>query len=575
MSAPADRGAVAPRAVALPLGGRWAALIAAGGGALGAAAFPQLGWWWAAPISCGALSVAVHRQRLRRSAWLGLIWGLAFFVPLLHWTSIFVGAPPWLILAATEAAYIAVLGPVLTLVQRLAGWPLWVGAAWVGQEALRGRAPFGGFPWGRWAFSQAESPARWLAAVGGAPLVSAAVALSGGCAAWGAIALLNARLSRTVAVRAGVAGVLAVASLIGASALAPLLNPRTSDDPTMTVALIQGSVPKAGLQIETRRREVLDNHVRATLDLADRIAAGTARQPDVVLWPENASDIDPFENPDAAAQIESAVTAVRAPILVGAILDGPGDRISNVGILWSPGSGPGAVYSKRHPVPFAEYIPLRGLARLVSSDVELVERDMAAGSGNGLITGGPTPIGDVICFEIAYDGLVRSSVSAGAQVIVAQTNNATFGRTSETYQQLAMSKLRAVEHGRVVLQVSTSGKSAIIGPDGRVEQESGALYTAATLEQDVALRTQLTLATRLGAAPEWALTAIAVVAAALALAGGLMGRRYDSSFARASRAENARARPAHADAGLPAAAGSTREESGGRAVVAARGDPDI
>src|SRR6185437_13162250 len=190
---------------------------------------------------------------------------------------------------------------------------------------------------------------------------------------------------------------------------------------------------------------------------------------------------------DAAQQIQRAADAVGVPILVGALLDGPGDNhVSNAGIVWlpsnSPDPGPGQRYIKRHPVPFGEYIPLRSLAEKVSSKVDLVQRDMVAGSGNGLLTEQlPFGIGDVICFEVAYDGLVNSSVRAGAQLLVVQTNNATFGHSGETYQQLAMTRLRAIEHARTVVQVATSGKSAIIDPGGRTLAESGALFTADTL----------------------------------------------------------------------------------------------
>jgi apolipoprotein N-acyltransferase len=195
----------------------------------------------------------------------------------------------------------------------------------------------------------------------------------------------------------------------------------------------------------------------------------------------------------------------------GAILQGPGpDHRRNAGILWSPTTGPGAQYIKRHPVPFAEYIPLRSISEWVSSDAKLVERDMVAGHGTGLMTGGPYPLGDVICFEVAYDELVRSSVRAGAQLLVVQTNNATFGHTAETYQQLAMSELRAVEHGRTVLQVSTTGVTAVIGPDGRVRAESGALFEPDVIVATVPLRTATTPATWLGPVPEYVLAALAL-----------------------------------------------------------------
>jgi apolipoprotein N-acyltransferase len=494
-----------------------AALFAIVGGLLAVLSFPEIGLWWTAPLAVAALSIAVHGQRLRRSAWLGYLWGAAFFLPLLHWTSTFVGAAPWLILALAEAAFIAALGPVLTLLQRLPAWPAWIGPAWVAQEAARDRLPFGGFPWGRIAFSQADAPTRWFAALGGAPAVTAVIGLSGGALAYGVLrAARGGRAWRSPVPLLAIVGAGAV--LASGWAIAPLLRPPI-DGPHITVALIQGDVPDRGLEFNARRRQVLDNHVNQTLLLAADIASGKVAKPDLVVWPENSSDIDPYDNADAGAEITKAVQAVGVPILVGALLDGPGpDHVSNVGILWSPTTGPGATYTKRHPVPFGEYIPLRSIARKVSKDVDLVARDMIAGTGNGLVNGAAAPLGDVICFEVAYDSLVRSSVMAGAQLLVVQTNNATFGHSAETYQQLAMSQLRAVEHGRAVLQVATSGKSAVIGPDGTIQQESGALFTPDRIVASVQTRTALTLATRLGALPEWVLTGLALLAAALALA---------------------------------------------------------
>ena len=490
MAPRADDGSPARLAV-LP-----AALLAAAGGAAGVLAFPRPGLWWVAPISAAALSVAVSGQPLRRSAGLGYLWGLAFFLPLLHWTSTFVGSVPWLILCFAEAGYVALLAPLLTLVQRLRGWPVWVAAAWIAQEALRGRAPFGGFPWGRWAFSQSTAPSKWFAALGGAPLVGFVVALAVG----------------------------AVAAMAIGAALGPLLRPDPGG-PAITIALVQGNVPDRGLDFNQRRAQVLDNHVNQTLELARRVEAGELPRPDLVLWPENASDIDPYTDASAAAAITSAVEAIGVPVLIGAILDGPGDdHVTNVGILWSPTDGPGEQYAKRHPVPFGEYIPLRSIARWVSKDVDRVQRDMAAGDGDGRIDGGPVPLGDVICFEVAYDGLVRSSVSAGAQLLVVQTNNATFGHSGETYQQLAMSRLRAIEHGRVVAQVSTSGVSAIIAADGSTQARSGELFTPALLVESVQTRTALTPATRVGAWPEWALTAAALAAGALGAAHTVRNR---------------------------------------------------
>ncbi len=414
------------------------------------------------------------------------------------------------------------MGAVLSRLQRLPFAPVWIGLTWVLQETIRDRAPFGGFPWGRLAFSQAESPLRWLAAVGGAPLVSFAVALGGGALAQ-LILCARGRAWRATAFGAALLAAVPVLGLVLGVALQPAAD---THGPTTTIAVVQGSVPDRGLGFEDRPRQVLDNHVNETLKLAAQIKAGSQPQPSLVVWPENSSDLDPYTNADAAAEITRAVRAVGVPILVGAILDGPGpDHDRNVGILWSPTTGPGATYTKRHPVPFGEYIPLRKLALKISSKVNLVQRDMVAGRGNGLLAGGPFPIGDVICFEVAYDSLVRSSVQAGAQFLVIQTNNATFGHTAETYQQLAMSQLRAVEHARAVAQVSTTGVSAVIGPDGGIRQRSGALFTPDILVAKIPLRTTDTLATRLGAIPEYVMAGGAIVALGWSLWAAWFSRR--------------------------------------------------
>jgi apolipoprotein N-acyltransferase len=402
-----------------------------------------------------------------------------------------------------------------------------VGAGWVLQEALRDRLPFGGFPWGRLAFSQAASPLRWLAPVGGAPLVSFGVAVSGAGLALAVRAFIP-RPVRPIAVRplaAGLAWLLLVPAMAGLLSW-PLGPAPDRDGRQLTIAVIQGGLPNRGLASFDRAEQVLDNHVRQTLDLAAAVRAGRQPQPDLVLWPENSSDVDPFRNVDAYRKIDAAVRAVRAPVLVGAILQGPGPaHRRNVGILWSPTSGPGARYTKRHPVPFAEYMPLRRIAELVSSDAKLVTQDMVAGGGNGLLRGGPVPIGDVICFEVAYDDLVRSSVAAGARLVVVQTNNATFGYTAETYQQLAMGRLRAVESGRIVVQAATTGKSAVIGPDGGVREETGALFHSGVLVAKVPARTVTTLATRVGAWPEYLLATLAFAGVALAVVDGRRRRR--------------------------------------------------
>ncbi|MGY1633236.1 apolipoprotein N-acyltransferase [Geodermatophilus sp. SYSU D01186] len=498
----------------------WRTLLAAAGGLLLLLAFPGYGLWALAPLGPAALALAVRGQRARGGAWLGLVFGLAFLVPLLSWSGIYVGAFPWLALATWEAVHLALLGAAAAATSRLPLWPLWGAALWVADEALRGRFVLGGFPWGRLGLSQTDGPFLSLAAYGGVPLVGFAVALTGTLLAAAVVGLRRRRRAAALAA----AGAVAV-PLLGGLAWLPLPGPSlTEGGPTATVAVIQGDVPQPGLEFNERRRAVLDNHVARTLELAEAVAAGEQPRPDAVIWPENSSDIDPYRNEDAARQISRAAEAIGAPILVGAVVDGPGRFISNTGIVWDPQDGPGDTYVKRHPVPLAEYVPARDFFRFFSDKVDLVRRDFVHGTEVGVLEMGPARVGDVICFEVVYDGLVRDVVEAGAGMIVVQTNNATFGYTDESEQQLAASRLRAVEFGRTVVVAATSGISAVVAPDGSLAARSE-LFEPAVFVEDVAQRDSTTVAERLGAAPEWALTALGAGALLAVVVPGIARRR--------------------------------------------------
>ncbi len=480
-------------------------LAAGAGGAALVLAFPPFGVWVLAPLAMGVLVLLLLEAGPAQGALIGGAFGLGFFLPLLHWSGTYVGALPWVLLAVSQTVPVVLFGALSGPVSTLPGWPGWVACLWVAQEALRSRVPFGGFPWGRLAFSQAGAPDLRLAELGGAPALSFAVALAGALLAYSAQAALRRRIAPAALTAA--AGLLVVLSGL----LVPL--PATSG-PRVTVALVQGNVPRLGLDFNAQREAVLRNHVAATVDLASRVRAGRSPRPELVIWPENASDIDPFSDAAASALIDTAVRAIGVPVLVGAVVDGPGRYLSNDGIVWNPTTGASQRYVKRHPVPFGEYIPLRSLARRFSGQVDRVSRDFVGGGRPGLLTVGPARIGDVICFEVAYDAIVRDVVTAGADLLVVQTNNATFGRSGETEQQLAMGRIRAVEHGRTVLVSATSGISAVIGADGRVTARS-LVFTRHVITASVPLARGRTLASRVGAWPEGVLS----VAALLAVAG--------------------------------------------------------
>ncbi|KQU03356.1 acyltransferase [Rhodococcus sp. Leaf7] len=489
-------------------------LLSAGAGALLFASFPPRPLWFLAPVALALIGyVLTEKDVSKKGGFLyGLAFGLGFFLPLLPWIGVYVGPLPWIALATAESLFLGLFGVAGVVVSRLPFAAVWLTAVFSAVEWLRSTVPFGGFPWGRLAFGQSESVLLPLASVGGAPLLSAAVALVGMCLA---LAWRAARSRSTLAVLGLV--VLAAVGPVVALALRPGLAGPQDGDSTITIAAIQGSVPRLGLDFNAQRRQVLENHVKETVRLAEDVDAGRAPKPDVVIWPENASDVDPTRDSTAAADITAASVRIGAPILVGAVLANADGTSTNTVIAWDGTAGPGERHDKKIVQPFGEYLPYRSFFRLFSSYADsagnFVPGDgdgvvhVAAGAGRDEIA---LAVGVATCYEVAFDRAPTEAVRAGAQILAVPTNNATFGDTEMTYQQLAMSRVRAVEHSRSVIVAATSGVSAIIAPNGSVTSRTE-LFDASYLVSTVGLRTETTLATRLGPIPEWILVALGAV----------------------------------------------------------------
>ncbi|MGW0230980.1 apolipoprotein N-acyltransferase [Actinopolymorpha singaporensis] len=487
---------------------RWLRLLlAVASGVALAAAFPPFGWSWTVPFAVATLTLVCKGTRVRTGALLGLGFGLGFFVLLLQWVRV-IGADGWLVLSLVEALFVAVLGAALTLITRLRWWPLWAATLWVGVEFARSSFPLGGFPWGRLAYGLADTPLAALASVGGVPFVTFVVVLAGNLLLWAVVTS-----GRRLVVRLGAVAVAAALAFCGA--LVPL---PTDGNGTATVAVVQGNVPSRGMEALGRARTVTRNHLAATEDLMREVRAGKVAKPAFVLWPENSTDIDPFHDLPTRTIVDRAVQDAGVPILVGAILDGPGPNYRRTtGVVWDPTTGPGQIYAKQHPVPFGEYIPFRRQLLPYIDRLRLVGRDTYAGKEPGKIRIAGYHPGLVICFEIAYDGIVRQVADgAASQFLTVQTNNATYTGTGQPQQQFAITRLRAVEYGKAVLVASPNGISGYIAPDGHVVAQSKEATRKVFVER-VPLRTQPTLAARLGPVPEWVLALAGLAALAVAV----------------------------------------------------------
>ncbi len=490
---------------------RAALAVVAGVGA--GVSFEPLGLAYLLPVAVALFTLACRGRSLRGGFAVGALFGTSFLLTLLPWLQV-IGTDAWILLSVFEGLFYGLLGLGAVAVTRLSWWPLWTACLWVGVELLRGSVPFGGFPWGRLAYASVDTPVAPLFAYTGSAGATFAVALVGTVLAW-AVLCVRRTPARAVGAVAG-AGLLA-----SVGSAFPLNSPDPEEDlGSVRVAAVQGNVPGEGMDAFSERRAVLDNHVAATKALAARVDSGETAAPSLVIWPENSTDISPFADPSVYADISDAVDAVGVPVLVGAMVDGAEpDEVLNQGIVWSPSTGPGERYSKRHPVPFGEYIPFRDLLSEYVGRLEQIPRDMTPGTEPGLLEMNGTLVGDVICFEVAYDDLVRDVVRGGAEVVVVQTNNATYMGTGQVEQQFAISRLRAIESNRFVVVAATNGISGIIDPQGEVV-ERAAIRTREVLVDSVQLPEGLTAGVRFGT---WVETILALVGAG-AVAAGIAAR---------------------------------------------------
>jgi apolipoprotein N-acyltransferase len=441
-----------------------ALLLSALSGALLSAAFEPVGKWWVAPIA-----IAVHMYALsisRKKVLSSFLFAVTLNLIVLHWSSTFVGSLPWVILAVGMSIFYL----PLALVSKwgMTAYPL----LYILLEELRNRFPFGGFGWVRVAYTQADSPFSKIAAIGGASALSA-------------LTLLIALILFFVTQRR-------ISVITFLPFLLILIPVNLSTTGNATVLMIQGNVPTLGLDFNSRAKAVFNNHFEKTQE-------EIAKDPNVdfILWPENSVDVDPFLNADVNASLNS----IQQPLIIGAILN-KGNSLYNTSILWG-GELPDT-YIKQHLTPFGEYIPLRSLARIISPLVDEVE-DFSPGDGGKTFSIGEIKVAPVICYELIDDDLLRQA-AADSNILAVQTNSATFGMSAESAQQLSITRVRAIEHGRNIASVSTTGYSAIINSSGKVVEQT-AMGSADSIRAEVGL---IEGQTPRDAAGDWALIGVLV-----------------------------------------------------------------
>jgi apolipoprotein N-acyltransferase len=498
------------------------------------------GWWPLLVVALPAFTLAVRGQRPRRAFGLGYLFGLAMLMLAVSWLHV-LGVWVAALLIAFEALFFGLLGIVLSLVGRLRWWPLAAAAAWVLVELAYSRFPFGGFGWSRIAYAAVDTPLAGLLPFVGVAGLSFAVALVAHLLGWIAWTWWSRRRSGERRARPLLLAGAAVAAVLVLATGARLyqVEPADSAAGSVNVGIVQGNIPGRGIEAMGRARSVTNNHLSETVDLMTRIRLGQAEQPDFLLWPENSTDIDPTVDPVTRLTVDAAAQVADRPILVGAVMRGPGpDERQTTALWWVPGTGPQARYDKQNLVPFGEWIPFRDQLKPVFPILEQVGAQSVPGTEPGVLDvqlgGRDVRLGDIICFELAYDRTVYETVAGGAQLLMVQSNNATYGGTGQIEQQFAITRARAMEARREIAVATTNSVSGFIDRDGRVVHRTTE-FTADSMVVSMPLRSGLTPALRVGPWLEGGLAGLALVAAVLGALRVRRGLRPGSSAATTGR----------------------------------------
>ncbi|TDP92552.1 apolipoprotein N-acyltransferase [Leucobacter luti] len=520
----------------------WLSLLSAlAGGLLLDVAGPGLAWWPLAFPAAALILLAVWQQRPAWGLLTGAVAGLAFWGPHISWLTLYLGLVPWAGLTAVMTAWFALQGFLIALATRglarvrwlqprssalLAAQAVAASGLWLLREGVQSTWPYGGFAWGRLAHTQANGwfaeSVSWLGFAGLSGVVALIAALAAG------IVCAPRRLpDRVRHWRLGVAGVgVATLLLLALVPAAPL-----QQDGTLRVAAIQGN-SKSGIFDDRESGDVYRDHAEGTERLLDELEAA-GESVDLIVWPENSAEFDLPGNTLRDFEIAGLAKRAGAPIVAGSILQDPDGSYTNSAVVWDATGATGARYDKRFPVPFAEYMPNREFFHLFAPDlVDLVQLEYQAGERPAVLdietNAGAIAAGLAICFDITFDEQAEAMVDGGAQLILAPTNNADFGRTDESAQQLQIARLRAIETGRALVNISTVGTSAVVAPTGAMLDELTP-FTADALVAEVPLVSGKTPALQFGGALAgfWML-----LGAACAMWGALAG--YEPRRARKS-----------------------------------------
>ncbi|MFM1761980.1 MAG: apolipoprotein N-acyltransferase [Actinomycetota bacterium] len=464
-------------------------LVAIVAGLLVAFSLPPWGWWPLAYV--GVALFATHKPTSNRARFMfGTLFALAWLAPGMAWMW-FLTAPGYVIAALLFSALHGIAAMITGAVtdqhkHRAVVGPLAHSLA----EALRFSFPFGGVPLATLAISQAASPIAPIVRVGG-PLLLTYIVLQ--------IGFLLANLSETKTPKRSVHA-LVIAVVVVVLLIAGSISPHGHDiGRSLNIAAVQGGGPQGTLAINTNSRDVVVRHLDATQEIAGGSVA-TDNNLDLVVWPENVIDVSSFSSSIERTEVAAEAARLEAPFLVGITEDFDNRFFTNAQVVVNTDGSLGDRYDKVRRVPFGEFVPMRGLLEAVGAPVDRIPRDAQAGKDTAILRVADTAIAVVISWEVFFAGRANEGVERGATLLVNPTNGSSYTGTILQTQQIASSRLRALETGRWLVQVSPTGFSAFVSPSGQVFDRTG-VSEQQVIIREVQLRSGRTIYSYLGDMP--------------------------------------------------------------------------
>ena len=464
-------------------------LVAIIAGLLVAFSLPPWGWWPLAYV--GVALFATCRPNSNRARFMfGTLFALAWLAPGMAWMW-FLTAPGYVIAALLFSALHGIAAMITGAVTDRQKHRAIVGPlAHTLAEALRFSFPFGGVPLATLAISQAASPIAPIVRVGG-PLLLTYVVLQ--------IGFLLANLRETAASKRAAHAVL-LTVVVAVLPIAGSIAPHGRDiGRTLNIAAVQGGGPQGTLAINTNSRDVVIRHLDATKTITGGTAS-TDGQLDLVIWPENVIDVSSFSSSVERTEVAAQAARLNAPFLVGITEDLDNKFFTNAQVVVNTDGSLGDRYDKVRRVPFGEFVPMRGLLEAVGAPVDRIPRDAMAGNDTAILDAADTTIAVVISWEVFFAGRANEGVERGATLLVNPTNGSSYTGTILQTQQIASSRLRALETGRWLVQVSPTGFSAFVSPSGQVFDRTG-VSEQHVITREVQLRSGRTIYSYLGDLP--------------------------------------------------------------------------